>query len=60
MLHATSLQGFGYGDIVHQFEKRCNIHFSDFDWRCNYYYSNPILLVTKILLLFRKQATGNS
>jgi hypothetical protein len=22
-LHATSLQGFGYGDIVHQFEKRC-------------------------------------
>ena len=23
-LHATSLQGFGYGDVVHQFEKRCN------------------------------------
>ncbi|MDE5118770.1 MAG: hypothetical protein O4965_00750 [Trichodesmium sp. St19_bin1] len=22
-LHATSLQGFGYGDVVHQFEKRC-------------------------------------
>ena len=22
-LHATSLQSFGYGDIVHQFEKRC-------------------------------------
>ena len=20
-LHATSLQGFGYGDVVHQFEK---------------------------------------
>ncbi|MDE5124457.1 MAG: hypothetical protein O4965_32305 [Trichodesmium sp. St19_bin1] len=37
-MHATSLQGFGYGDVVHQFEKRCNIHFFDFDWRCNYYY----------------------
>jgi hypothetical protein len=23
-LHATSLQGFDYGDVVHQFEKRCN------------------------------------
>ena len=23
-LHATSLQDFGYGDVVHQFEKRCN------------------------------------
>ena len=23
-LYATSLQGFGYGDVVHQFEKRCN------------------------------------
>ncbi|MDE5121247.1 MAG: hypothetical protein O4965_14590 [Trichodesmium sp. St19_bin1] len=23
-MHATSLQGFGYGDVVHQFEKRCN------------------------------------
>ena len=22
-LHATSLQGFDYGDVVHQFEKRC-------------------------------------
>ncbi|MCL2936028.1 MAG: hypothetical protein MGU50_05305 [Trichodesmium sp. MAG_R02] len=22
-MHATSLQGFGYGDVVHQFEKRC-------------------------------------
>ena len=21
--HATSLQGFDYGDVVHQFEKRC-------------------------------------
>ena len=21
--YATSLQGFGYGDVVHQFEKRC-------------------------------------
>ena len=24
-LHATSLQGLGYGDVVHQFEKRCII-----------------------------------
>ncbi len=24
-LHATYLQGFGYGDVVHQFEKRCII-----------------------------------
>ncbi|MDE5109753.1 MAG: hypothetical protein O4753_00240 [Trichodesmium sp. St7_bin2_1] len=24
-MHATSLQGFGYGDVVHQFEKRCKI-----------------------------------
>ena len=24
-LHARFLQGFGYGDVVHQFEKRCNI-----------------------------------
>ena len=23
-MHATSLQGFAYGNIVHQFEKRCN------------------------------------
>jgi len=23
-LHATFLQSFGYGDVVHQFEKRCN------------------------------------
>ena len=23
-VHATSLQGFGYGDVVHQFKKRCN------------------------------------
>ena len=22
-LHARSLQGFGYSDVVHQFEKRC-------------------------------------
>ena len=22
-MHATSLQGFDYGDVVHQFEKRC-------------------------------------
>ena len=22
-LHAMSLQDFGYGDVVHQFEKRC-------------------------------------
>ncbi|MDE5090166.1 MAG: hypothetical protein O4805_24775 [Trichodesmium sp. St16_bin2-tuft] len=22
-MHATSLQGFGYDDVVHQFEKRC-------------------------------------
>ena len=22
-LHATSLQDFGYGDVVHQVEKRC-------------------------------------
>ncbi|MDE5121832.1 MAG: hypothetical protein O4965_17800 [Trichodesmium sp. St19_bin1] len=22
-MHARSLQGFGYGDVVHQFEKRC-------------------------------------
>ena len=21
--YATSLQGFGYGDVVHEFEKRC-------------------------------------
>jgi hypothetical protein len=27
MLHVTSLQGFGYGDVVHQFEKRCNSYF---------------------------------
>ncbi|MCL2936884.1 MAG: hypothetical protein MGU50_10040 [Trichodesmium sp. MAG_R02] len=24
-MYARSLQGFGYGDVVHQFEKRCNI-----------------------------------
>ena len=24
-LSVTSIQGFGYGDIVHQFEKRCNL-----------------------------------
>ena len=23
--YATSLQGFGYGDVVHQFEKRCKV-----------------------------------
>ncbi|WP_293076485.1 hypothetical protein [Okeania sp. SIO3B5] len=23
-MHATSLLGFGYDDVVHQFEKRCN------------------------------------
>ncbi|MDE5118052.1 MAG: hypothetical protein O4965_02110 [Trichodesmium sp. St19_bin1] len=23
-MHATSLQGFGYGDVVHQFKKRYN------------------------------------
>ncbi|MCL2937179.1 MAG: hypothetical protein MGU50_11720 [Trichodesmium sp. MAG_R02] len=22
-MHATSLQGFAYGDVVHKFEKRC-------------------------------------
>ncbi|MDE5088686.1 MAG: hypothetical protein O4805_16740 [Trichodesmium sp. St16_bin2-tuft] len=22
--YTTSLQGFGYGDVVYQFEKRCN------------------------------------
>ncbi|MCL2939331.1 MAG: hypothetical protein MGU50_23785 [Trichodesmium sp. MAG_R02] len=26
-LHTTSLQGFGYGDVVHQFEKRCIDYF---------------------------------
>ena len=25
MLHATSLEGFGYGDVVHQFKKRYKI-----------------------------------
>ncbi|MDE5122014.1 MAG: hypothetical protein O4965_18840 [Trichodesmium sp. St19_bin1] len=25
-MHATSLQGFDYGGVVHQFEKRCNPH----------------------------------
>ena len=24
-LHATFLQSFGYGDVVHQFEKRCTL-----------------------------------
>jgi len=24
-LHTTSLQGFGYGDVVHQFKKRCKV-----------------------------------
>jgi hypothetical protein len=27
-LHAKSLQSFGYGDVVHQFEKRCKPNFS--------------------------------
>ncbi|MDE5112077.1 MAG: hypothetical protein O4753_12730 [Trichodesmium sp. St7_bin2_1] len=27
-MHATSLQGFGYGDVVHQFKKRCKTNFS--------------------------------
>ena len=26
--YTTSLQGFGYGDVVHQFEKRCNMSVS--------------------------------
>ncbi|MCL2936877.1 MAG: hypothetical protein O4805_12760 [Trichodesmium sp. St16_bin2-tuft] len=25
-MHATSLQGFGYGNVVHQFEKRCKVY----------------------------------
>ncbi|MDE5112018.1 MAG: hypothetical protein O4753_12415 [Trichodesmium sp. St7_bin2_1] len=45
-MHATSLQGFDYGDVVHQFEKRC-------------IYSNLISFVAKIPLLFREQGTGN-
>ncbi|MDE5118714.1 MAG: hypothetical protein O4965_00445 [Trichodesmium sp. St19_bin1] len=24
-MHARSLQGFGYGDAVHQFKKRCKL-----------------------------------
>ncbi|MDE5122884.1 MAG: hypothetical protein O4965_23690 [Trichodesmium sp. St19_bin1] len=24
-MHATSLQGFGYGDVIHQFENRYKI-----------------------------------
>ncbi|MCL2935815.1 MAG: hypothetical protein MGU50_04100 [Trichodesmium sp. MAG_R02] len=24
-MHATSLQGFGYGDVVHQLKKRYNL-----------------------------------
>ncbi|MDE5086866.1 MAG: hypothetical protein O4805_06790 [Trichodesmium sp. St16_bin2-tuft] len=24
-MHGTSLQGFDYGDVVHQFEKRCTL-----------------------------------
>ncbi|MDE5120889.1 MAG: hypothetical protein O4965_12565 [Trichodesmium sp. St19_bin1] len=27
-MHATFLQGFGYGDVVHQFEKCCNMSVS--------------------------------
>ncbi|MCL2937636.1 MAG: hypothetical protein O4805_24690 [Trichodesmium sp. St16_bin2-tuft] len=26
-MHARSLQGFGYGDVVHQFENRYNTKF---------------------------------
>ncbi|MCL2939639.1 MAG: tetratricopeptide repeat protein [Trichodesmium sp. MAG_R02] len=24
-MHGTSLQGFDYGDVIHQFEKRCTL-----------------------------------
>ena len=32
-LSVTSIQGFGYGDIVHQFEKRCKFPGTGTDWK---------------------------